>query len=176
MTPEEHRENKTFTISQADFPFFSLAASLGFKKLTYNAHGIDREHAARIGQALSRKHLDYFAIEFASVESSGWRALANAAEGTTVRELCIVHKSTGGDETRETCEELAYLCTNINAQMFRLMSSKFEEGSVNAFAECLAELDNTTLQEVDIRDISKPHPSDQITHSQLDEFVLSNRE
>jgi hypothetical protein len=180
---EEHRASKTFTLSH--FPLFRLASSLGSKRLVYSAvtgdagpgqsYWIDQEHASLIGSTISRKHFDSLSIEFTTVATSKcWRTLAERAEGATVRELCISHKSRD-EETRETCAALAYLCTKLRVRSFRLLAGDFEDGSINSFAECLAEMDNTTLQALDIRDFFRPQPYDRISHAQLDEFVISNR-
>lgn len=184
MATDEHRASKTFTLSH--FPLFRLASGLGFKRLTYSAltggaglgqsYWIDQEHASLIGSTISHKDFDFLSIEFTTVATSKcWRMLADKAEGAIVRELCISHKSRD-EETRETCAALAYLCTKLRVQDFRLLAADFEDGSIDAFAECLAEMDNTTLQAIDIRDFSKSYPYDRISHAQLDEFVISNRD
>jgi hypothetical protein len=177
--PEDIRAVKAVIISH--FPAFSLAVSLGYKKLTYNAltggsgsghfYWIDKEHAALIGQALLLgTHFEYFGIEFTTVANGQcWKTMADEAESISVDELCIYHKS-GNEETPETCAALAYLCTKLKVQTFHLWCADFEAGSIDAFVKGLEELGNTTLQTIDICDICKPKPNNIV----LDKFVARN--
>jgi hypothetical protein len=73
-----------------------------------------------------------------------WRTLADQAEGASICELCIAHKS-ADEGNPETCQALAYLCTKLKVQKFHLWSAEFEPKSVDAFAE-IEELNNTTLE------------------------------
>jgi hypothetical protein len=100
--------------------------------------------------------------------------MADEAESTSVYELYVSHKS-GDEETPETCAALAYLCTKLKVQTFHLWCADFEAGSIDAFEKGLEELGNTTLQTVDICDVSESPPNDEIRHTRLDEFVARNR-
>lgn len=181
--PEEVRLGRPVKLSH--FPAFSFAASLGFKHLNYVAttggagtghfYCIDQNHAGFIGRALAGKNLDYLGIEFTTVAIGDcWRTLADQAEGASICELCIAHKS-ADEETPETCKALAYLVTKLKIQKFHLWSAEFEPQSVDAFADEIEALKNTTLQVVDICDVSKSPPEDEIRHSKLNDIVARNQ-
>lgn len=181
--PEELRSSKPVRFSH--FPALSLAASLGFKQMVYDAtsggvgfdhyYWIDYNHASLIGQAIAGKAIDYLAIEFTTVATSQcWKILADQAEGATVRQLCISHKS-GDEESPDTCAALAHLCTKLKVQKFHLWCLEFETGSVDSFVSCLKDLDNKSLIEVDICDLNKSPPDDEINNVKLEQFVARNR-
>jgi hypothetical protein len=182
--PGEVRVSKALKLSH--FPLFSLACSLGFKKLTYNAttggagsghfYWIDPTHASLIGQALAQAgNLHCFGIEFTTVANGQcWKTMADEAKSISVDELYVSHKS-GDGETPETCAALAYLCTKLKVQLFHLWCADFEARSIDAFVKGLEELGNTTLHTVDICDVSQSPPDDEIRHTRLDKFVARNR-
>jgi hypothetical protein len=113
-------------------PLLLSISSLGFKQLNYVAttggagtghfYWIDQNHAGFIGRALARKNLDYLGIEFTTVAIGDcWRTLADQAEGASICELCIAHKS-ADEETEESCKALAYLVTKLKVQTHRSLN------------------------------------------------------
>lgn len=179
---ELQQRDRNAPIRVADFGVFSLAMHLGFTRVTYQAEyrttddlyfWITDLHAQRIGEALTPA-LEHFCLALTRCENDGYRRIADHAHPTVrLEELIIAHK-TADEETPASCRDLAYLATTLRVKLLRLWTAEYEPGALDALADELQRLGNTTLVKIDVCDISKQEPDDVLHHPALDALTAAN--
>jgi hypothetical protein len=177
----KHRDRNA-PITLADFGVFSLAMHLGFTRVTYQAEyrttddayfWITDLHAQRIGEVLTPA-LEHFGLQLTRCEHDGYRRIADHAHPTVqLEELLISHK-TADEETPDSCRDLAHLVTMLKVKLLRLWTAEYEDGALDALADELRALGNTTLVKIDVCDLTKAEPDDVIHHEALDALVAAN--
>ncbi len=169
-------------ITLADFGVFSLAMHLGFTRVTYQAeyrttdrayYWITDLHAQRIGEVLTPA-LEHFVLQLTRCEHDGYRRIADHAHPTVQLEELIISHKTGDEETPDSCRDLAYCVTKLRVKLLRLWCAEYEPGALDALAEELTALGNTTLLKADVCDITRSEPDDVLRHPALEALTAAN--
>ena len=65
--------------------------------------------------------------------------------------------------------------TKLKTKTFHLWAGEFDPGSLEEFCHTMHKTDNKTLVTLDICDVSKPEPEDQILLPQIDSLIERNK-
>lgn len=165
-----------------NFTVFSMVLQHGFRHVTYASHLLESghmywltdEHAEAIGQALL-PGLHYLGLLLTRPQGRGFQRMADRIEeGVTVEELLIKHES-GDEVTILEAEGVVELATCLKARTLHLWAAEFEPGALDALCDALIVADNETLIEIDVCDLTKPEPEDQIPLPALTVLLARNR-
>ena len=163
------------------FGHFVLLNELGWRRIRYESFRLATghmfwmtdEHAAAIGRAL-RPTLRHLRIDLTTLAGDGFTVMAGSLEADIVLDdLCIAHRS-GDEVTVLEARGLARFATRAQAASLSLWASGFEPGALAAMAEELGRLENTCLREIDVCDLRKEEPDDEIVHPALAALVQRN--
>lgn len=197
-TPADQEDLRILSSLDREKPFvitgftrFSIALHLGFRRLTYSSASTSRgyfwinsTHAEHLGRLLQGggttppRNMAYLCISMTMFEAGGAvDRLVNTisvAPTPIIDELCIKHVS-GDEATIEEAEGLARLVTCLRVRIFHWWSGEFDYGAVDAFCVEMERLNNTSLVEHDVCDVSQEAPNDRIVPEKLENLVLRNR-
>ena len=164
------------------FPIFSMVVAKGFRRVSYESWYLESghlfwitdEHARAIGRTL-RPGMRYFGLVMTTLKGRGFHLMTQSLRpGVQIDEVLVKH--TSGDEV--TCDEadgLARLITALGCRTFHLWAGEYDPGALERLCDTLHELDNTSLQEVDICDTSLPEPEDRLPLPALEPLLRRNR-
>lgn len=164
------------------FGVFSMVLSLGYRKVTYETHALESghlfwltdEHADAIGRVME-PGMDFLGLVMTTLAGDGFSVLSEAiVKKVTIPEVLVKH--TSGDEvTPLEAAGLAKLVTRLEVRTFSLWAGEFHPDALDQLVDVLTELDNRTLQVLDVCDMTRPEPDDQIPVPRLDELLARNR-
>jgi hypothetical protein len=176
--------NPSAPITIRGFRPFTLLLHRGFKSISYAAetrpqdgamYWITEDHARRIGAALAG-HLQAFTLCLTTFEDDGACALAEAlSSDLRIDEVTFSHK-TADEVTHREARGFARLVTQVQARKGHLWAGGFAPGSLDVLLQELSKLDNTTLQDLDVCDLSLSEPEDRILDPGLEAFTRKNRD
>lgn len=168
-------------IQVTGFGAFSMATQLGYRKVTYHTaelssghlYWVTDEHARAIAGALV-PGLAYLGLTITTLEGDGFTILAEQVpEGISIAEVLVKHVS-GDEVTVVEAVGLARLLHRLSTRTFSLWAGEFEPGALDAFARELMRLDDPHLQVLDVCDVTRPEPGDQIPVPLLDALLERN--
>jgi len=169
-----------------EFTTFSAVIAFGFKQVCYESQLYEMDqgtalfwitdlHAEMIGKALAGATLDSFMLTLTRLEhEDGFDRTIEESFGASVGELTISHKS-GDEETPASMQSIARLAHHLGCRRLAIWAAEYEDGSLAALAAELTRLENRSIVELDICDVSLPEPDDQLSHPDLEAFLARNR-
>jgi hypothetical protein len=169
-------------LTVSSFGHFALLNEIGWKRIRYESFRLESghmywmtdEHAAAIGRAL-RPTVKHLRIDLTTLAGDGFSVMADNLEAELALDyLCIAHRS-GDAVTPMEAHGLARFATWTAASSLSLWASEFEPGALDALADELGSMENASLKEIDVCDLSKQEPEDKILHPRLEEWLRHNR-
>lgn len=171
-----------------DFPTLEIALSFPFKIIIYDsslvtlADGsqarfwIQRDHAAVMGDCLSRRDLFNFQLFMSTWKEDSLSYFLEALKkGSSKIARLSIHHITGDEFTASEAKGLAHWIHHSQVRALNFQCNEFEAGSIETLTSELRGLGNRSLQEATIVPHDDEREERQIDTTALDQLVTENR-